>query len=111
MSISQVVLFSAFVLSLNACSGVDTSDLTNPFAGSSEAAALGAKLYEAQGCVTCHGADGAGSGDFPSIISAAQGDSDGEIFDIIQNGSGAMPAFDMLSDDEIWQIVTHLRTL
>jgi len=73
-------------------------------------------------CVPCHGASGKGDGPVgkkyvptPADISPSghgSRHSDGELFVVISNGSGGMPAFRAdLTPTERWQIVSFLRTL
>ena len=85
----------------------------NPFAGSTEAAAAGEKLYK-QACQTCHGGNGTGdrgpalaTGKFP------HGASDGQIFINIRNGiaGSQMPPFSKLSTEQVWQLLTYIRSL
>ncbi len=80
-----------------------------------------AKSRYAIDCAMCHGANGDGKGD-PGIISdmsltmmdftnpdTLKNRTDGEIFYIIKNGQGKMPAEDRAKDDEIWNLVVYLR--
>ncbi|MGO8719075.1 MAG: c-type cytochrome [Acidobacteriaceae bacterium] len=73
-------------------------------------------------CAMCHGAKGDGKGD-PGIISdmsltmmdftnpdTLKNRTDGELFYIIQNGEGKMPAEDRAKTDEIWNLVVYLRS-
>lgn len=74
-------------------------------------------------CATCHGKDGDGRGELadqfdppPRNFTCAQtirGVPDGQLFWIIRFGSPgtSMPPHRKLSDDEIWQVVLHLRRL
>ncbi len=86
----------------------------------------GEELYEDlsdPSCVVCHGKKGDGlgplSGQFdppPRNFACAEtvdGVPDGQLHWIIKNGSPgtAMPPFDYLSDEEIWQLVIYLRSL
>ncbi|HEU5022967.1 MAG TPA: c-type cytochrome, partial [Bryobacteraceae bacterium] len=75
----------------------------NPFAGQPSAIAAGKSLYTAQ-CQRCHA---------QGFANFQRGSEDGEIFLNIRNGvrNSAMPAFTQLSTDQIWQIVSYLRTL
>lgn len=80
--------------------------------------------YEAQptACKVCHGSLGNGLGIMPSLnpkprnftCKETMGEvSDGQMFYIITHGSQgtAMPAFLSLSDDQVWQLITYIRTL
>ncbi len=85
----------------------------NPFSGNAQAVAAGQTLYN-QACVACHGT--AARGDrAPSLATGAfpHGAADGEIFINIRGGirGTQMPGFNQLSTDQIWQIVTYLRSL
>lgn len=85
----------------------------NPFSGNAQAIASGQTLYN-QACVSCHGTAARGdrapslaTGNFP------HGNADGEIFINIRGGirGTQMPGFNQFSTDQIWQIVTYLRSL
>ncbi len=85
----------------------------NPFSGSAQAVAAGQKLYD-QACIACHGA-GARGDRGPSLATGvfARGAADGEIFINIRSGvrGTQMPGFNQFSTDQIWQVVTYLRSL
>lgn len=98
----------------------------NPVAVGDEAVFNGRAIYESQAqppCRLCHGVKGDGRGPLASQFSVpprnfsctetVRGIPDGQLFWIIQNGSPgtSMPAFDQLSDREIWQLVIYLRRL
>ena len=84
----------------------------NPFANNPSAATAGAKLY-AQACLGCHG--GEGRGDRGSALNGRMkhGNLDGEIFLSIRNGilNTQMPGFKKLTSDQVWQLVSYLRSL
>ncbi|MEK7833621.1 MAG: c-type cytochrome [Acidobacteriota bacterium] len=86
----------------------------NPFAGKPEAVAAGAWLYELA-CQSCHGGEARGSERGPNLAGGSfrRGNLDGEIFLNIQNGvpSTQMPPFKRLSSDQIWQLVSYIRSL
>ena len=98
----------------------------NPLESNRDNRKAGRKLYEDlsdPSCVVCHGKKGDGlgplSGQFdppPRNFACAEtvdGVPDGQLHWIIKNGSPgtAMPPFDYLSDEEIWQLVIYLRSL
>jgi glucose/arabinose dehydrogenase/mono/diheme cytochrome c family protein len=86
--------------------------LNNPYRGEA-AAEAGRELYAAH-CAECHGANGQGSGEVPTLArSATQTAADGELFWFITTGSPAdgMPAWSALPEQQRWQIVSYLKTL
>jgi mono/diheme cytochrome c family protein len=101
------------------------SGLTNPVAGKSEAAQAGSEVYRIY-CVICHGESGKGDGPAaaslkpkPRSLAANQAAlSDAYLYWRISEGGSkkpfmsAMPAWKtILSEEEIWEIITFLRTL
>jgi cbb3-type cytochrome c oxidase subunit III len=91
-----------------------TSDVTrNPLATSPTDAAAGARVYS-QTCQSCHGP--AGQGDRAPALTTSRfthGNDDADVFHTIRTGipGTQMPPFRGLSDQQIWQLVTYLRTL
>lgn len=98
----------------------------NPLEANSANRRAGRKLYEDlsdPSCTVCHGKKGDGKGQLagqfdPPPRNFACADtvlniSDGQLHWVIQNGSAgtAMPPFDYLSEEEIWQLVIYLRSL
>jgi mono/diheme cytochrome c family protein len=107
----------------------DIYALTNPLTANPTTLAAGQQLYRgkqgATACAMCHGIKGDGKGVLasqfappPRNFTCAQtmkGIPDGQLFWIVRNGSPgtAMPAastFGKFTDENIWQIVTYLRT-
>jgi cytochrome c6 len=78
----------------------------------------GAEVFK-KNCVMCHGADGTGKTKMGLKLGAAdlssndiQSLSDEAIAQTVRNGKGKMPPFGKtLTDDEITQVVKHVRTL
>jgi cytochrome c oxidase cbb3-type subunit III len=92
----------------------DTLSLRNPFEGSSDAIATGAKLYVAYNCVDCHGADGSGA--MAPAFSDGRwhfGGSSSEVYESIFEGRpDGMPAWGGLIDRaSIWRLVAYVRSL
>jgi mono/diheme cytochrome c family protein len=100
----------------------DAAALKNPVASTPESIAAGQQLY-LRNCASCHGRNGQG-GPGNDLIPAApsllgdkwdHGSTDGEIFTNIKNGVAPdfnmVPFKDKLKDDEIWSIVTFVRSL
>ena len=101
-------------------------DMRNPLAGNAEAIAAGQEIYEAS-CVPCHGSQGAGDGPAaaaldPQPVDLAdapmmQAHGDGYVFWRVSKG-GAMDPFNSamlayestLSEEEIWQVISYVRT-
>jgi mono/diheme cytochrome c family protein len=100
----------------------DAAALKNPITSTPESVAAGQQLY-LRHCASCHGRNGQG-GPGNDLIPAApsllgdkwdHGSTDGEIFTNIKNGIGPdfnmVPFKDKLKDDEVWRIVTFIRSL
>jgi cytochrome c553 len=101
-------------------------DLENPLAGDAEALARGTEAYQAL-CSQCHGADGKGDGSEALGFDPAPGDltraamaaqPDGYLYWRIADGgvfepyNSLMPAWGtLLSETEIWELVSFLRDL
>jgi alcohol dehydrogenase (cytochrome c) len=85
----------------------------NPLAGNPAAVAAGRRLYE-QACQSCHGGEGRGDR-APALTGGTfkHGGLDGEIFLNIRNGiaSTQMPPFKRLTTEQVWQIVSYIRSL
>lgn len=72
-----------------------------------EAALDGETLY-AQNCASCHGADRAGGGGFPSLVDVGDRLERNRVMQIIRNGQGRMPSFASLPETERSAIVDFL---
>ncbi len=85
----------------------------NPLAGNSAAITAGKRLYE-QACQSCHGGEARGDR-APALVGGTykHGSLDGEIFLSIRNGvpSTQMPPFKRLKTEQVWQLVSYLRSL
>ena len=88
----------------------------NPLANNPTAAADGQRIYDGT-CQTCHGPAGVGDRDRggPALNTTGlkQGDADADLFRTIRQGvSGTqMPPYKGLRDEQIWQLVSYIRSL
>jgi glucose/arabinose dehydrogenase/mono/diheme cytochrome c family protein len=85
--------------------------MKNPYAGSPAASAASAYQHR---CASCHGDNGQGAGNVPSLAHGqAQSASDGELFWFITKGDekDGMPSWKTLPAQQRWQIVSYLRVL
>ena len=94
--------------------------MTNPVRPTAEGKAHAAKMY-GYDCAMCHGANGNGKGELAvqqklemkdwSDPAALATKTDGELFYIIKNGDGAMPAEgDRAKTDDLWNMVVLVRS-
>ncbi len=105
----NLVLTCALTLTLTACgdkgdTGADRAADILALTGDS---ASGETLFTSN-CSGCHGADGAGSGSFPSLIGIT---ADEENVNIVLDGDGSMPSFSSLADQDIADIFAFIETL
>lgn len=85
----------------------------NPFAENPTAVPAGAKLFR-QNCASCHGEDGMGKGNHPSLrTDRVRTATPGELQWLLTNGSMkiGMPSWSKLPEQQRWQIVTYLKSL
>jgi glucose/arabinose dehydrogenase len=85
--------------------------LSNPLG--SQAAAAGRELFAAH-CAACHGPNGEGGGNIPTLVNeAVRTAPDGELFWFITQGApnSGMPPWASLSETQRWQLVTHVKAL
>ena len=85
----------------------------NPMASQPDAVAAGAKLYR-NNCAQCHGPEGSGRGNRPSLRSPRViASTDGELAWLLRNGNPrkGMPSWANLPEPQRWQIIAYLRTL
>jgi glucose/arabinose dehydrogenase/mono/diheme cytochrome c family protein len=83
----------------------------NPYQG--QQSETGKAAFQSH-CVACHGPNGEGSGNIPSLATGeAQGARDGELFWYITKGdvNNGMPSWETLPEEQRWQIVNYLRVL
>ena len=85
--------------------------MTNPYAGTLRSIAEGQRLYLVKGCYACHGIDAMGK-IVPDLTKSTM--TDQMMFDRINNGkegTAMRPFKDTIAPDEIWKIITYLRSL
>ncbi len=100
----------------------EASGPLNPLRADAATLAAGRQLYQAN-CVPCHGASGTGNGLIAAGMNPRPADftqhmipgkhTDGQVFLWIKGGvpGTAMPAWgERLSEEQIWQLITYLRT-
>jgi len=103
--------------------GPDPKKVKNPVAASAASLTAGAATFKKY-CAFCHGADAKGDGPLapkgshPADLSDAKwehGDTDGEIFAVVQNGVGGtsvMKGFKgKMPDRDLWNVINYLRSL
>ncbi len=78
---------------------------------SKQQAAAGAALFQSSGCTHCHGDHAQGGEIGPTLADVGKRLKPEELQKQLRNGGAAMPAFgDVLTNDEIEQLVQFLRT-
>jgi cytochrome c oxidase cbb3-type subunit III len=92
----------------------------NPYAGQAKVAKLGEFEFRAN-CAFCHGLGAHGGGRGPDLTRTPKkhGDADAEIFNTINNGvpgtamppNGATQQGVGMTEEEIWQVVTYIRSV
>jgi len=84
----------------------------NPFANSESARVAGRKLFMRH-CAECHGPTAEGSRQAPSLLAPAEAATPGTLHWFIKNGNlrRGMPSWSRLPDQQLWQVVTYLKTL
>ena len=84
----------------------------NPFAGNAEAVKAGRQIFLDTGCYNCHGFEAKGGGIAPDLTASKLDPQ--QMFQTIHNGRRGtlMPSWSkQLSSDEIWKVITYLRSL
>ena len=88
--------------------------MRNPYAGSAQAVATGAKLFLSYNCVDCHGVDASGAMG-PSLADGRWhfGGEDGEVFESIYQGRPeGRPAWgSTIQPEQIWMLVAYVKSL
>jgi PQQ-dependent dehydrogenase (methanol/ethanol family) len=108
------VLPLSVLLPVLLASAQPVSDIvTNPFATDPTAPAAGARLFDGT-CAACHGT-GATGGRGPNLTTGnfVHGGGDNDLFQTIKGGVAGtqMPAFASLSSDDVWRLVTYIKSL
>ena len=98
------------------------ADTKNPVKATADSQAKAKKMY-GYDCEMCHNANGDGKSDLAKDMSLTMtdltdsktlaGKSDADLYNIIQNGKGKMPAEDAAraKPDDIWNLVLYVRGL
>ena len=117
---SMVHVGSTVVLALLVAATALHAQDKNPYAGDAKIAKVGEYQFRSN-CAFCHGLGARGGGRGPDLTRGQKhhGNTDAEIFHNIHDGitGTAMPAATNggigvgMSDDEIWQVVTYLRSV
>ncbi len=120
LSLLIFCLFSAGVLM--AAAGADwmtqvparDRQKTNPYHGQAQAIQAGRLLFE-EHCAECHGENAQGKKKRPSLrterIQAEASEGDLHWFLVNGNIRHGMPSWSKLPDQQLWQIVSYLRSL
>ena len=103
--------------------GPDPKKMKNTVAATAASVTAGAATFKKY-CSFCHGADAKGDGPLapkdshpPNLTDDTwvHGDTDGEIFLVVQNGLGEKSPMKglktKLSDQDIWNVINYLRSL
>ncbi len=113
----------AATLSVGAQAPADAKKLKNPVAPTAASVTAGAATYKKY-CSFCHGPEAKGEGALapkdshpPNLTDVKwdHGDTDGEIYTMMQNGAGGtsvMKGFKgKMPDQDMWNVVNYLRSL
>lgn len=118
---------SSFLLPLSALVGLlvlmpeeATAQARNPYAGDPKMVKVGESQFRAN-CAFCHGLGARGGGRGPDLsrIPKKHGDSDQDLFRTINNGvsgtamppNGATQQGVGMTEQEIWQVITYIRSV
>jgi cytochrome c oxidase cbb3-type subunit 3 len=89
------------------------SALRNPYEGNAYAISQGQRLFEQYNCAGCHFHGGGGIG--PALMDSEwiYGNSPAQIYSsIVEGRPNGMPSYGgHISDEQIWQLVTYVRSL
>jgi quinoprotein glucose dehydrogenase len=78
---------------------IQAVDLTNKPVTAENFEQAGKRLYQ-NNCMTCHGPERKGSGNFPSLLGVEKKYTSADFHSLLQSGRRMMPAFKQLNEDE-----------
>ena len=82
-------------------------DISNKPASSENFEQAGKRLYQ-NNCMSCHGPERQGSGNFPSLIGVEKKYTNETFYNLIQSGRRMMPAFKQLNENEQEAIASYI---
>lgn len=98
-------------LILGACGGEDTTEPEpTPEGNGGETTEIDAEQVVQQNCISCHGENLEGAGNFPALNDVGSRLSQDEIRTVIENGQGAMPA-GIIEGDEADAVAEYLANM
>src|SRR5436190_12356705 len=112
----RFVLFIGIAISVSVLFAQPSDRVRNPFADDPAAAIEGQGVFAAA-CQSCHGPAGQGDRErgTPALASPSlpHGNEDADLFATIRNGIAGtqMPPFRRLTDEQIWKIISYIRSL
>jgi len=115
MRTRTTILIGALLLASATLAQPAAGDLgNNPFAADPAAPAAGRTLFDGA-CAACHGTGAGGSERAPALNSGTfqHGGTDNDLFQTIRAGvpGTAMPAFTAMPADNVWRMVTYIKSL
>ncbi|HUX83982.1 MAG TPA: PQQ-binding-like beta-propeller repeat protein [Chitinophagaceae bacterium] len=72
--------------------------------------AAGKRLY-AENCMTCHGPDRKGSGNYPSLVQVGQRYSEAQFMQLVRSGRRMMPGFRQLAPEDLHALAAFILDL
>ena len=92
MKKQMMALLFGSALVLGACGGGEDTVAPPADSGNGDTATVDAEQVVQQNCISCHGENLEGQGNFPPLNDVGARLSEEEILGVIENGRGAMPA-------------------
>lgn len=110
----MAMLFGASLI-LGACGGEETTEPAEtpeetPAESGGETATIDAEQVVQQNCISCHGENLEGAGNFPALNNVGSRLSQDEIRSVIENGKGAMPA-NIIEGEEADAVAEYLASM